>query len=70
LVNRFLSLLKHRRDISAWFDNDGVDALGGEFVAVSFRKRFQSKLAGAVPAWLKRQAYAEYGVTQYKTGDY
>jgi hypothetical protein len=23
-----------------------------------------------VPAWLKRQAYAEYGVTQYKTGDY
>ena len=24
----------------------------------------------AVPAWLKRQAYAEYGITQYKTGDY
>jgi hypothetical protein len=23
-----------------------------------------------VPAWLKRQAYAEYGITQYKTGDY
>jgi hypothetical protein len=24
----------------------------------------------AVPAWLKRKAYAEYGITQYKTGDY
>jgi hypothetical protein len=24
----------------------------------------------AVPAWLKRQAYDEYGITQYKTGDY
>jgi hypothetical protein len=24
----------------------------------------------AVPAWLKRQAYSEYGITQYKTGDY
>ena len=24
----------------------------------------------AVPAWLKRQAYAEYGITLYKTGDY
>jgi hypothetical protein len=24
----------------------------------------------AVPAWLKRQAYAEYGITEYKTGDY
>jgi hypothetical protein len=23
-----------------------------------------------VPAWLKRQAYAEYRITQYKTGDY
>jgi hypothetical protein len=23
-----------------------------------------------VPAWLKRQAYAEYGITQCKTGDY
>src|SRR5260370_6361994 len=23
-----------------------------------------------VPAWLKRQAYAEYGITQYETGDY
>ena len=23
-----------------------------------------------MPAWLKRQAYAEYGITQYKTGDY
>ena len=22
------------------------------------------------PAWLKRQAYAEYKITQYKTGDY
>jgi hypothetical protein len=22
------------------------------------------------PAWLKKQAYAEYGITQYKTGDY
>ena len=24
----------------------------------------------AVPAWPKRQAYAAYGITQYKTGDY
>jgi hypothetical protein len=24
----------------------------------------------AVPAWLKRQAYAEYGITEYKPGDY
>jgi hypothetical protein len=24
----------------------------------------------AVPSWLKGQAYAEYGITQYKTGDY
>jgi hypothetical protein len=23
-----------------------------------------------VPAWLKKQAYAEYGITQYKSGDY
>ena len=23
-----------------------------------------------MPAWLKRQAYAEYGITEYKTGDY
>jgi hypothetical protein len=23
-----------------------------------------------VSTWLKRQAYAEYGITQYKTGDY
>jgi hypothetical protein len=29
-----------------------------------------SKKVRAVPAWLKRQAYAEYGITQYKTGDY
>jgi len=28
-----------------------------------------AKKARAVPVWLKRQAYAEYGVTQYKTGD-
>jgi hypothetical protein len=24
----------------------------------------------AVPAWLKRETYAEYGITQYETGDY
>jgi hypothetical protein len=24
----------------------------------------------AVPAWLKRQAYAEYGITEHKPGDY
>jgi hypothetical protein len=24
----------------------------------------------AVPAWLKRQAYAEYGITEYEPGDY
>jgi len=23
-----------------------------------------------VPAWLKRQAYIEFGITEYKTGDY
>jgi hypothetical protein len=29
-----------------------------------------AKNVRAVPAWLKRQAYAEYKITQYKTGDY
>ena len=29
-----------------------------------------AKKVRAVPAWLKRQVYAEYGITQYKTGDY
>jgi hypothetical protein len=29
-----------------------------------------AKKVRAVPAWLKRQAYAEYGITQYKAGDY
>jgi hypothetical protein len=29
-----------------------------------------AKKVRAVPAWLKRQAYPEYGITQYKTGDY
>src|ERR1700751_767046 len=29
-----------------------------------------AKKVRAVPAWLKRQAYAEYGITQYKTGGY
>ena len=29
-----------------------------------------AKKVRAVPAWLKRQAYAEYGITQYKTDDY
>jgi hypothetical protein len=29
-----------------------------------------AKKVRAVPAWLKRQAYAEYGITDYKTGDY
>jgi hypothetical protein len=29
-----------------------------------------AKKVRAVPAWLKKQAYAEYGITQYKTGDY
>ena len=28
-----------------------------------------AKKVRAVPAWLKRQAYAEYEITQYKTGD-
>src|SRR6516225_8086649 len=28
-----------------------------------------AKKVRAVPAWLKRQAYAEYGITQHKTGD-
>jgi hypothetical protein len=32
--------------------------------------RGYAKKVRAVPAWLKRQAYAEYGITQYKTGDY
>jgi hypothetical protein len=29
-----------------------------------------AKKVRAVPAWLKRQASAEYGITQYKTGNY
>src|SRR5262245_58328639 len=29
-----------------------------------------AKKVRALPAWLKRKAYAEYGITQYKTGDY
>jgi hypothetical protein len=29
-----------------------------------------AKKLRAVLAWLKREAYTEYGVTQYKTGDY
>ena len=29
-----------------------------------------AKKVRAVPAWLKRQAYAEYRITEYKTGDY
>jgi len=29
-----------------------------------------AKKVRAVPAWLKRQAYTEYGITQYKTGNY
>jgi len=29
-----------------------------------------AKKVRAVPAWLKSQTYAEYGITQYKTGDY
>jgi hypothetical protein len=29
-----------------------------------------AKKVRAVPAWLKRQAYAEYGITEYKPGDY
>jgi hypothetical protein len=29
-----------------------------------------AKKVRAVPAWLKRQAYAEYVITQYKTGGY
>jgi len=29
-----------------------------------------AKKLRAVPTWLKRQAYAEYGITEYKTGDY
>jgi len=29
-----------------------------------------AKKVRAVPAWLKRQTYAEYGITQYKIGDY
>jgi hypothetical protein len=32
--------------------------------------RGYAKKVRAVPAWLKRQAYAEYEITQYKTGDY
>ena len=30
----------------------------------------QALRPGSAPVWLKRQAYAEYGITQYKTGDY
>src|SRR5215469_4492099 len=28
-----------------------------------------AKKVRVVPGWLKRQAYAEYGITEYKTGD-
>src|SRR5262249_37251526 len=34
------------------------------------RSRLRQRRLRAVPAWLKRQAYAEDGTTQYKTGDY
>jgi hypothetical protein len=29
-----------------------------------------AKKVRAVPAWLKRQVHAEYGIKEYKTGDY
>jgi len=29
-----------------------------------------AKKVRAVPAWLKRKVYAEYGITEYKTGDF
>jgi hypothetical protein len=29
-----------------------------------------AKKVRAVPAWLKRKVYVEYGITEYKTGDY
>ena len=29
-----------------------------------------AKKVRAVPVWLRRHAYAENGITQYKTGDY
>jgi hypothetical protein len=29
-----------------------------------------AKKVRAVPAWLKKQAYAEYGITEYNVGDY
>jgi hypothetical protein len=29
-----------------------------------------AKKVRAVPAWLKKQAYTEYGITEYKPGDY
>jgi hypothetical protein len=29
-----------------------------------------AKKVRAVPAWLKRATYAEYGIIQYETGDY
>jgi hypothetical protein len=29
-----------------------------------------AKKVRAVPAWLKRKAYAQYGITEYKTGNY
>jgi hypothetical protein len=32
--------------------------------------RLREKGARNVPAWLKRQAYAEYGITEHKPGDY
>ena len=39
-----------------------------EFIEAAVERMFTAD--EAVPAWLKRQAYAEYGITQYKTGDY
>jgi len=38
--------------------------------ALVFRNRHVNLQLAKSSSWLKRPAYAEYGITQYKTGDY
>ena len=44
---------------------DVFDVTAQDTCVPSYGKRVR-----AVLAWLKRKAYAEYGITEYKTGDY
>jgi hypothetical protein len=44
---------------------DTFDVTGQDVCVPGYAKKVR-----AVPAWLKRQAYAEYGITEHKPGDY